>query len=198
MKAKWLASAAPVCAALLYGVGTANAAVCPGPSYCQGFGNDTNGATLVITVTNSGATIGAGPSSQGPYDGSEDTYIGVQNNSTHTITSLNISGPGIFGLDGDGIDTYGAMKVVGNPDTTGYGGPIGFFNIANANSGVLNFFGGLAAGGNTFFSLEEPLTSTSFSVSTVPAPIVGAGWPGIVAAFGGAFAWWRRRRQQST
>src|SRR5271166_3375931 len=200
MKAKLLASAAPVCAALLCGAsGSANAA----PAF-PGVGNDTNGPTLLITLgTGSTATLGAGPSSQGAYDGVEDTYIGVVNNSGVTVNSIILSAPaatGIFGFDGDGI---GVQPVGGYPgpgsgsiqygtpnasdtahpnngcDTlatnsgfpcTGYGGPIGFFsNImqSGANqSGILNFAGGLANGAFTWFALEEPLTSVSFSVST--------------------------------
>jgi hypothetical protein len=41
-----------------------------------------------------------------------------------------------------------------------------------------------------FGALTDFVTSTS-----VPAPILGAGLPGLVAACGGLLAWWRRRRK---
>jgi hypothetical protein len=41
------------------------------------------------------------------------------------------------------------------------------------------------------------IESISFSVSkSVPGPMVGAGAPGLVFAFGGLIAWWRMRRPQ--
>jgi hypothetical protein len=52
----------------------------------------------VSTVVPTGATTN--------YDGTEDELIGVFNNSGHSISSFNISAPGIFsGMDNDGIDT---------------------------------------------------------------------------------------------
>ena len=52
-----------------------------------------------------------------PYDGIEDTLIGVQNNSSTPLSSLPLAstdGAQLFGFDGDGIGNYGP---------TGYEGP---------------------------------------------------------------------------
>ena len=42
---------------------------------------------------------------EGPYEGSDDSLIGVQNNSSSTIDELPLSVPSsdLFGFDGDGI-----------------------------------------------------------------------------------------------
>src|SRR5213078_3017316 len=42
---------------------------------------------------------------QGAYEEVEDVAINVFNNSGQTLTSLTLSGAGIFGFDGDGIGT---------------------------------------------------------------------------------------------
>jgi hypothetical protein len=144
--------------------GHANAAVYPS------VGDNTAGPSLIITIGSTGtATIAAGPST-GPYDGSEDTYIGVVNNSSTTVKFLHLSSPGtdIFGFDGDGIDGYNGNSiapVTGNPDDTGYGGPLGYFTNINStyDAGDVNFWGGLASGATTYFSLEEAIDSTAFA-----------------------------------
>lgn len=145
-------------------------------SLCPAVGDATAGCDLVITVTNSGTTVATGPSftlAGGTYDGSDDTLIGIINNSTSALSSISLSSStDIFGFDGDGIDTFG---VTGNSkDTSGYGGPDTFFSGINAfaTAGTVDFVTALAAGGgNTFFSLEEALVPSQVVV-TPPAPAV--------------------------
>ena len=144
-------------------------------SLCPAVGDATAGCDLVITVTNSGTTVSTGPSfalAGGTYDGSDDTLIGIINNSSSSLSSINLSSStDIFGFDGDGIDTFG---VTGNSkDTSGYGGPDTFFSGINAfaTAGTVDFVTPLAAGGgNTFFSLEEALVPSQVVV-THPQPL---------------------------
>ena len=136
------------------------------------------GPGIIITVTDSGTTTTF--TGEGPYDGIEDTYIGVINNSSHDISTLGtLSGPNIFGFEGDGIDAYGAPGNL--VDTTGYGGPNTFFTVIDNNTGVVNFVTPVAAnGGTTYFSLEESITLASQIVIT-PASIalLGAALAGM-------------------
>ena len=73
-----------------------------------GIGLNTLGPQIIITLNADGSVnIGAGPS-VGPYDGSDDAYIGVINNSSAAVNVLTISSSvssngGIFGFEGDGI-----------------------------------------------------------------------------------------------
>ncbi len=61
------------------------------------------GCQFLVTVTNSGETIGEDPT-QGPYEQSDDALVGVQNNSTTPITQIHLSAEDeLFGFDGDGI-----------------------------------------------------------------------------------------------
>lgn len=158
-----------------------------------GMGNASDCNLLITFGPNSGISTSTGP--QTTYESIEDALIGVVNNSGHTLNSFNISGNNIFGFDGDGINHYVAAltgtspQVAGNPDTTGYGGPLAYFtNISPAkDSGKVNFYGGLGGGKTTYFSLEEPISLEVPPVVTnnVPAPpmlplfalsLIGFGW----------------------
>jgi hypothetical protein len=184
------------CAACLVLLFTSTAKAGPFP----GFGNDTNGPELIITIhANGTANVTTSSPDQGPYDGSEDTYIGVINNYGSSIKSLTLTtSPFAFSFDGDGIDAFGAPS---NPmDLTGYGGPNAFFTnfTSNGTTGTVNFINPIPANGGTdYFSLEEPLAGANFVVTVgaaVPEPtslaLFGLGTVGL--------AGWRLRRNHSS
>jgi hypothetical protein len=128
---------------------------------CPAAGNDT-GCGAVITITNGHSALTA--TGQGPYDGSDDTLIGVVNNSSVPISSIQLtSGNNIFGFDGDGVNGY--LGIPNNAkDTTGYGGPNAYFTNINSSGtvGTVNFITPIAPNGGTgYFSLENALTSGS-------------------------------------
>jgi hypothetical protein len=136
------------------------AAVAPADagSVCPALGDDTD-CGAIITITNTGSSISF--TGQGPYDGIDDTMVGVVNNSNQPIYAMGLtSTANIFGFDGDGIDTYGAPG--NSQDGTGYGGPDAHYSNINAGAtaGVVNFNTPIAAkGGTTYFSLENALSS---------------------------------------
>jgi Bacterial Ig-like domain (group 3) len=135
---------------------------------------------ILIVVTDQAVDVYKDPS-QGPYDGEEDTLIGVQNDSSGTVYSLSLSSSAqIFGFDGDGI--CGVNLITGMPwvprppacpyGPTGYEGPNTSFSGENSakTSGVVNFPAGLAPGESTYFSLEEAIqTVTAVSSMRVSA-----------------------------
>ena len=73
------------------------------------FGNNGLGPEFLITFNADGSIMtGLNPvytTAPGPYDGSDDTYFGVINNSHSAISSFHLSSSlDIGGFDGDGID----------------------------------------------------------------------------------------------
>ena len=172
----------------------AQTGVCPATSNL--IATDCN---LLITFASNGSiSTSTGP--QLNYDGVEDALIGVRNNSGHALASFNISGSNIFGFEGDGINGYvlgGSPQVTGNPDTTGYGGPLAYFtNIAPGNgSGTVHFFGNLLNGASTYFSLEE-----SISLAAPPVVTNNVPEPPVLAMFGLGLigmGWLARRRKSA-
>jgi lysophospholipase L1-like esterase len=137
----------------------------PSPPYreCPAVGADQS-CGILIYVTSSGAQVLSDPS-QGPYDGGDDTLVGVLNASGKTLSSISLSsGSDAFGFDGDGICTYsgwtGDEKCPYGP--TGYEGPGTHFSVTNGNSGQVVLTPKLAAsGGSAYFGLENALSNAS-------------------------------------
>ena len=167
-----------------------------------GYGDDAH-PSLLIEINN-GATgpvaVYSDPT-QGPYEGSDDAYLAVYNNTSGTqaaaLTTIAISDTysnsnNPFWFDGDGITTYGASTNIF--DNTGYGGPRAYFtgysnSVGSGNFGTVNFLDststvntGLQPGEATIFSLETPPSNLSgISVvfnGTTPEPSTLAllGW----------------------
>lgn len=153
----------------------------------------------IITIA-SGGGVSVSAANPTPYEGSEDQYIGVINNSSSPLTSLTLSGPtDLFGFENDGIDAYGitgnAQDTSNVPAGTGYGGPNAFFTAINgsASTGTVNFINAIAGNGGTgFFSLELAPSQGTFGVigvggggSPTPEPsslmLLGTGIAGLAA-----------------
>ena len=181
-----------------------------------GFGSNTLGPEFVITFAANGSITttlnSVYPSASfpdpGPYDGSDDTYFGVINNTSHVITSFGLSSStqDIGGFDGDGIDIYGApsnpIDLAGcgtgiSTSSCNYGGADAFFTNNNSPymSLTVNFIGGIAANGGTgYFSLEEPVSLSAPPVITPGAPEAST-WAMMLLGFAGlGFAGYRKAR----
>jgi Dockerin type I domain len=127
---------------------------------CPPVGEDTN-CGVIITITDSGASVSR--TGQGPFDGDDDTLVGVVNNSRLPVLSLGVkSALTIFGFEDDGLVSFG---IQGNPkDSTGYGGPNAYFVNINPSltAGTVNFIVPIAArGGIAYFALEDDITSAT-------------------------------------
>jgi uncharacterized repeat protein (TIGR01451 family)/fimbrial isopeptide formation D2 family protein len=131
-------------------------------------GRANEGCTILITLNADGSITTTFPNPAPAYEtGPDDNLIGVVNNTSKTITGLQLSSATvpIFGLDGDGICagppgwTFSALGPNPNcaiaTDPHGYG-PAGInYTIFNRFSGIVNFGnGGIRPNGNSFFSLE--------------------------------------------
>jgi hypothetical protein len=168
-----------------------------------GFANNPDGPEFLITFSDSGVTTMVNPNyatDPGPYDGADDTYFGVINNSSTAITHFALSstaGADIGGFDGDGIDEANYLNITHNVmDTSGYGGPNAFFTNNLITSLTVNFITPIAAmGGTDIFSLEEAVALNSIVVGT-PEPST---WVMMLAGFAGmGFLAYRKRGAKTT
>ena len=130
---------------------------CPGVNYDSSCG-------ILVYVTDHGATVVSNPA-QGPYDGGDDTLVGVLNASSRPINSLSlVSTTGAFDFDGDGICAYsgwaGSAQCYYGP--TGYEGP-GTQLSGSGNSGSVAFTNTLTPGGSAYFGLENALSAATLS-----------------------------------
>ena len=99
------------CSNTRYSAGKRNAASAPAPPFteCPAIGAAPSCDILLVVNPDQTITV-TGDSSVGPYDGSDDTLVGVVNNSSSAISAITVSGPGsgLAGFDGDDICTYAA------------------------------------------------------------------------------------------
>src|SRR5215469_7704717 len=131
-------------------------------------GRANEGCTILITLNADGSIVTTFPNPSPSYDnGLDDNLIGVVNNTSKTITALQLTSTTvpIFGLEDDGIcggppgwtfSPLGPDPQCAIATDPHHYGPAGInYTIFNANSGIVNFGnGGIAPGGNAFFSLE--------------------------------------------
>jgi hypothetical protein len=150
----------------------------PSPPFtqCPAVGASASCSVLIVINADGSATVLTDPS-QGAFDGSEDTLVGVQNNSNKAIAGLPLTAtvsPPIFGFEGDGLCAGYTPGPTGCPfGPTGYEGPNTSFSgiSSDENTGTVNFTGGLAAGASAYFSLEGPPT-TQIVVGPPPPLII--------------------------
>jgi hypothetical protein len=159
---------------------SANAAPFPDFNVCPVIGQAYAGCNTVIVINSIGSpTIYDNLAlNNHPYDGIEDSLVGVQNNSGQVINVLPLAGTNIFGFDGDGICAPGyptALHSCSWDHPTGYEGPNTSFTVTDFHNGAVNFTGGLANQAQAYFSLEQIVTSTNLIIDQ---PIQASGLSG--------------------
>jgi PKD repeat protein len=141
----------------------------------------------LLDVTDAGVTVLEDPS-QGPYDGADDTLVGVINQSSAPINNLTLTSTSpIFAFDGDGICSGFFGVIAGCPfGVTGYEGPGTSFSQISQDftTGGVSFSGGVPVGATAYFSLEAPL-----SASSIVAPHYVALGDSVAAGEGIGYGW---------
>jgi hypothetical protein len=142
----------------------------PLPGTVSEFPVNVTGCGVLITVDPTGAATITIPGNNNPYDGTEDTLVGIQNNSGGSFASITLSSSTpIFAFDADGPCTQTThSSSCPFPGTTGYEGPNNTFTNISADhtSGTVTFTTPIPTGGSTWFALEgAPQTITVGAIS---------------------------------
>lgn len=167
-----IVGAAALLMAVIPMAAVAQAAATPAPPFTQCPAIGASPGCQVLLVVNPDKSVSVeGDSSVGPFDGSDDTLVGIVNNSGTAVKAVTVSGPGsgLSGFDVDGIcsGAYGTWSgSTGCPyGPSGYEGPgTSFVTIPSLpDSAEVDFAGGLASGASAYFSLEGALTSAQLT-----------------------------------
>jgi hypothetical protein len=139
-------------------------AAAPMPPFgeCPTVDLDTSCGVLVV-IGEHGKAAGYYDPAQGPYEGQDDALVGVLNGSSSPVSSIVLTGPGIFNFDGDGLCTY--VDCSGWSALTGYEGPNTKFSVTAGDTGTVTFPAPLAPGASTYFSLESAAPFQPFVVA---------------------------------
>ncbi len=186
----------------LLGLGSLAAVVLPNPAgattppplfpQCPAVGLDT-GCQSLITISPAGVASVATDPNQRVYDTTDDSLVGIVNNSNALVASVSLTGSAVFGLDGDGLCTATPTPCPSRTayGPTGYEGPGTVITPSGFSAGTVGFTGNLAPGASRYFSLEQPTYAVA-SVSLLPnvnltaSPVTGtegAAFTGPVATF---------------
>jgi hypothetical protein len=167
---------------------------------CPALGFDT-GCALLIYISPSGTVTVLSDGTQGPYDGSDDTLIGVLNDSSSSVNAVSLQGVGSgtpFAFDGDGAcqvtNSGGGAGFVPPPagcpfGPYGYEGPNTSFSgiSTDKSSGTVNFTSALGSSGTAWFTLEGQITASSIAIMKA-TPTLTTATPGVTATFGSALS----------
>ena len=128
-----------------------------------------SGVATAYTVMPTNPT-GTPPNNNNPYDGDEDTLVGIVNNDpTNALKQIPITSTNFaLGFDHDGPCFYNPSDCFG---ATGYEGPDNTFTVTDADHGTINFTTALAPNGTTWLALEgSPNSLTPPTVQVVTTP----------------------------
>jgi hypothetical protein len=143
---------------------------------CPPVGYDTGCAVLIILGPGGTKTTLTDPA-QGPFDGVEDTLIGIQNNSGSTVSSFTLTGapppgnPPVFQFDGDGlcsgVSSTGAPGFITPPVGCPYG-TTRYEGRANATAVASSAATTFPAESFTAISVDENTGTVNFLNPSIP------------------------------